>query len=146
MTLEKHVTEDTPPCFLWQTATDASVPVENSYLFAEACRKAGVSYAHHVFSDGIHGMSVATEEWLDKESEELYTLEQIRMLAEAVMTGKTSLAPAEGEDMIREFALDGRKRERWTPEVKEWLRGLLGEAGLWTELAERWLAGELDLK
>jgi acetyl esterase/lipase len=146
MSLEKHVTEDTPPCFLWQTATDASVPVENSYLFAEACRKAGVSYAHHVFSDGIHGMSVATEEWLDKESEELYTLEQIRMLAEAVMTGKTSLAPAEGEEMIREFALDGRKRERWTPEVKEWLRGLLGEAGLWTELAERWLAGELDLK
>ena len=68
------------------------------------------------------------------------------MLAEAVMTGKTSLAPAEGEEMIREFALDGSKRERWTPEVKEWLRGLLGEAGLWTELAERWLAGELDLK
>ena len=26
------------------------------------------------------------------------------------MTGKTSLAPAEGEEMIREFALDGRKR------------------------------------
>ena len=69
MSLEKHVTEDTPPCFLWQTATDASVPVENSYLFAGACRKAGVPYAHHVFSDGVHGMSVATPEWLDKESE-----------------------------------------------------------------------------
>ena len=146
LSLEKHVTEDTPPCFLWQTATDASVPVENSYLFAEACRKAGVPYAHHVFADGIHGMSVATPEWLDKESEELYTLEQIRLLAEAVMTGKTPCAPEKGDELIREFALDGRKRERWTPEVKEWLRGLLDEVGLWTELAERWLAGELDLK
>ena len=146
MSLEKHVTEDTPPCFLWQTATDASVPVENSYLFAGACRKAGVPYAHHVFSDGVHGMSVATPEWLDKESEELYTLEQIRLLAEAVSAGRTPCPPERGEELIREFALDGRKRERWTPEVKEWLRGLLDEVGLWTELAERWLAGELGLK
>lgn len=146
MSLEKHVTEDMPPCFLWQTATDASVPVENSYLFAAACRKAGVRYAHHVFSDGLHGMSVATEEWLDKESEELYTLEQIRLLAEAVMAGKTPCVPEKGRELIRDFALDGRKRERWTPEVKEWMRGLLGEVGPWTELAERWLAGELSLK
>ena len=146
MSLEKHVTEDTPPCFLWQTATDASVPVENSYLFAGACRKAGVPFAHHVFSDGIHGMSVATEEWLDKESEELYTLEQIRLLAEAVMAGKTPCAPEKGEELIREFALDGRKRERWTPEAKERLRGLLDGVDLWSELAEKWLARELGLK
>lgn len=146
MSLEKHVTADTPPCFLWQTATDASVPVENSYLFAEACRKAGVPYAHHVFSDGIHGMSVATPEWLDKETEDLYTLEQIRLLAEAVREGRTPCSPEEGEELIREFGLDGRKRERWTPEIKEWLRGILDETGLWTELAKRWLAGEMNLK
>ena len=146
MSLEKHVTADTPPCFLWQTATDASVPVENSYLFAGACRKAGVSYAHHVFSDGIHGMSVATPDWLDKESEELYTLEQIRLLAEAVREGRTPCPPEKGGEMLREFGLDGSKRERWSPEVKERLRGLLGEVGLWTELAERWLAVEMNLK
>lgn len=146
MSLEKHVTADTPPCFLWQTATDASVPVENSYLFAEACRKAGVPYAHHVFTDGVHGMSVATSEWLDKESEELYTLEQIRLLAAAVREGKTPCPPEKGEELVRAFGLDGSKRQRWTPEIKEWLRGLLDEVGLWTELAERWLAGEMNLK
>ncbi len=146
LSLERHVTEDTPPCFIWQTATDASVPVENSYLFAEACRKAGVPYAHHVFSDGVHGMSVATPEWLDKEREELYTLEQIRLLAEAVKAGKTPCPPEKGEELMKDFALDGGKRERFTPEVKEWLRDLLSEVGLWTELAERWLAGELNLK
>ena len=34
--LEKQVSEDTPPCFLWQTKTDELVPVMNSYLFAGA--------------------------------------------------------------------------------------------------------------
>ena len=80
MSLEKHVTADTPPCFLWQTATDESVPVENSYLFAKACKEAGVPYAHHVFSDGVHGMSVATEDWLEERGREPYTMEQQRSI------------------------------------------------------------------
>ena len=91
-------------------------------------------------------MSVATPEWLDKESEDLYTLEQIRLLAEAVQEGKTNCPPEKGAELIAAFALDGRKRERWPAEVKEQLRGLLDEVGLWTELAKRWLAGELNLK
>ena len=66
MSLENHVTKDTPPCFLWQTVTDQTVPVENSYLFAQACAQAGVPFAQHVFSEGIHGLSVATEEWLEQ--------------------------------------------------------------------------------
>ncbi len=39
MSLEKQVTEQTPPCFLWHTATDELVPVENSYLYAKECKK-----------------------------------------------------------------------------------------------------------
>ena len=31
MSLEKHVTKEMPPCFIWQTATDGTVPVQNSY-------------------------------------------------------------------------------------------------------------------
>ena len=31
---------------------DKTVSAENGYLFAEACRKAGVPYAHHVFAEG----------------------------------------------------------------------------------------------
>ena len=67
-------------------------------------------------------------------------------MAEAVREGKTPCPPEKGAELIEAFALDGRKRERWTPEVKEQLRGLLDEAGLWTELAKRWLAGEMNLK
>ena len=57
--LEKQVGEDTPPCFLWQTETDSLVPVENTYLFAMALRKKKVPFAHYVFPDGFHGLSVA---------------------------------------------------------------------------------------
>jgi hypothetical protein len=41
--LEKQVNKDTPTTFLWQTATDDVVPVENSYLYVEACKKNGVA-------------------------------------------------------------------------------------------------------
>ena len=47
--LEKHVTKDTPPAFLWQTLTDELVPVENSSLYVKACRAAGVPCELHLF-------------------------------------------------------------------------------------------------
>ena len=60
---------------------------------------------------GVHGMSVATPEWLDKESEELYTLEQIRLLAEAVSAGEHPVPPERGEELIRGVR-PGRQEER----------------------------------
>ena len=42
MSLETQVTSQTPPSFLWQTVTDEGVPVENSYLITDACKKNGV--------------------------------------------------------------------------------------------------------
>ncbi|HJD04565.1 MAG TPA: alpha/beta hydrolase [Candidatus Mediterraneibacter caccogallinarum] len=142
MSLEKQVTEDTPPCFLWQTATDRSVPVENSCLFAEALRKCGVPYAHHIFSDGVHGMSVASEEWLEGKYRDTYTLEQIKKLAAAVREGKTDYPPEKADEILREFGLDGNRPDKWTPEEKERLRGILPEVGVWPELAEKWLERE----
>ncbi|MCD8039269.1 MAG: alpha/beta hydrolase [Lachnospiraceae bacterium] len=62
LSLEHQVTEQVPPVFMWHTFEDASVPLENSLLFAEALRKAGVSLEYHVFPHGIHGLSLATEE------------------------------------------------------------------------------------
>jgi acetyl esterase/lipase len=55
---EKQVTAKTPPCFLVHTADDAAVPVENSLLFASACRKAGVPVEIHVFEHGPHGFGL----------------------------------------------------------------------------------------
>ncbi len=76
--LENHVTSDTPPAFLWQTLTDELVPVENSILYARACRRADVPCELHLFMEGRHGMSLADEDWASNNIGEgsMYTMEQ----------------------------------------------------------------------
>lgn len=140
MSLEKHVKEDTPPCFLWQTVTDLTVPVENSYLFAKALREANVPFAHHVFPEGVHGLSVATLPWLERDFGVPYTHEQIRLLAEAVSRGETACPPEQGTQILHDFGLDGTKKEKWDPETKEQIRKTLPQVGVWPKLAEQWLA------
>jgi acetyl esterase/lipase len=55
---ELQVTPQTPPCFLWHTAEDGAVPVENSLLFASALRKAGVPFDLHIYEKGHHGLGL----------------------------------------------------------------------------------------
>ena len=57
--LDRHVTENTPKCFIWHTFEDSSVPVWSSMRFAEALLKNGVEYELHVFPKGKHGLSLA---------------------------------------------------------------------------------------
>ena len=59
MSLEYQVTEAMPPCFIWHTAADATVPVENSLLMAMALQKAKVPVELHIFPEGEHGLSRA---------------------------------------------------------------------------------------
>jgi acetyl esterase/lipase len=60
MSSEKQVTRDTPPAFLVHGVTDRTVPVENSMMFAEAMRKAGVGFELHVFDKAPpHGYGLA---------------------------------------------------------------------------------------
>ncbi|MCC2253277.1 alpha/beta hydrolase [Ruminococcus sp. CLA-AA-H200] len=139
MSLEKHVKKDTPPCFLWQTVTDLTVPVENSYLFAMALKKAGVPFAHHVFPEGVHGLSVATSQWLERDFSVPYTHEQIRMLAAAIERGETVCPKEKGEEILNHFGLDGTKKEKWDPITKEQIRQTLPQVGAWPKLAEQWL-------
>ena len=58
---ELHVTSDTPPAFIWHTANDGSVPVENSLLLAAALSKANVSFELHIYPDGRHGLGLAED-------------------------------------------------------------------------------------
>lgn len=57
MSLETAVTKDTPPTFLWHTATDTCVPVENSLMMASALREKQIPFELHVFSEGSHGLA-----------------------------------------------------------------------------------------
>ena len=56
---ETQVTAQTPPAFLVHTFDDRTVPVQNSLLFYDALRSAGVAAELHVFDHGPHGFGLA---------------------------------------------------------------------------------------
>lgn len=58
LSVELQVTPQTPPCFIWHTVEDKTVPVENAHLFASALRHAGVPYALHIYEKGAHGLGL----------------------------------------------------------------------------------------
>ena len=55
---ELQVTTNTPPCFLWTTYEDKTVPMENALLFAGAMRKNHVPFDLHIYQKGGHGMGL----------------------------------------------------------------------------------------
>lgn len=59
--LEKLVTERTPPTFLWHTREDQIVPVMNTLLYAQALADHGVPFALHIYPFGSHGLATADE-------------------------------------------------------------------------------------
>lgn len=60
---EKQVTPKTPPALLVHGENDDGVPVENSLLFAEALRRAGVGFELHVFEKAPkHGFGLAASD------------------------------------------------------------------------------------
>ena len=54
-----HVTPRTPPTFLWHTADDPVVPIEQSLLYARALDRHGVPFELHVFPHGPHGLGLS---------------------------------------------------------------------------------------
>ncbi|HUG54467.1 MAG TPA: alpha/beta hydrolase [Vicinamibacteria bacterium] len=62
LSAERAVTTRTPPVFLFHTADDAGVPVENSLAFAQALRRAEVPFELHVFPRGRHGVGLAPDD------------------------------------------------------------------------------------
>jgi acetyl esterase/lipase len=58
---ELAVTRNTPQTFIFHTADDAVVPVENSVYYFLALRQAGVPVEMHVFENGPHGVGLAND-------------------------------------------------------------------------------------
>lgn len=61
---ECHVNAQTPPCFLWHTAEDEQVPVENSLQLAMALSANKIPFALHVFPFGTHGSGVGSKRFV----------------------------------------------------------------------------------
>ncbi len=68
--LERRVTADYPPTFVWQCEGDPMVSVENSALLAQALRSQGVAWEYEVFSYAFHGLPEQADEhagkWLQR--------------------------------------------------------------------------------
>lgn len=60
--LELHVDEHTVPVFIWHTASDTCVPVQNSLLFASALAEHKIPFEMHIFPKGPHGLALANEQ------------------------------------------------------------------------------------
>ncbi|MBE2204458.1 MAG: alpha/beta hydrolase [Chthoniobacterales bacterium] len=58
LSAEEHVAATTPPCFVWHTWEDPSVPVDNALLFVGALQKVGVPFELHIYQDGGHGLGM----------------------------------------------------------------------------------------
>ena len=67
--LEKNVSKDTPPTFIWHTAEDGAVPVVNSLDFAASLSKHEIPFELHIFPHGGHGLSTATKDVCREENE-----------------------------------------------------------------------------
>lgn len=72
LNLDKEVTEDTVPAYIWATATDNVVPAVNSLRFATALAEKGVPYELHIYPAGVHGLSTGDDEVSPHSEEKKY--------------------------------------------------------------------------
>lgn len=61
MSIENCVKKDTPPTFIWHTAEDKSVPVQNAMLYANALSLNNIEFELHIFPKGRHGLGIKDE-------------------------------------------------------------------------------------
>lgn len=68
--LEKRVTADYPPTFLWQCVGDPAVSIRNSACFAEALDAQGVPHIYETFPYASHGLPADAplndKQWLNR--------------------------------------------------------------------------------
>jgi acetyl esterase/lipase len=56
---QEHVTQHTPPVFLFESMDDDRISPQNSVLFANALHAANIAADVHLFAHGVHGAGLA---------------------------------------------------------------------------------------
>lgn len=140
--LEKQVSDKTPPCFVWSTQEDDLVPIENSYMFAESLQKNKIPHALYVFPHGGHGRSVCSENFLNNRYCDDYTFEQLKAAVEAVKAGKGVNVSAQRMAEIKEqFKEEDQRKDQHPdhPEKQATDSNPYPDIRLWPELAYSWI-------
>lgn len=123
MSLEKQVTIDTPPTFLFTTAEDLTVPPENSFMYLTALRANGIRSGFHYFSVGRHGLSLANETWATYRTNDSYTYEQVFAITKAALDGRLPVPDPVKKELLENshFGSGVMTRDDFpVPEVTEW--------------------------
>jgi acetyl esterase/lipase len=119
---ETQITPQTPPAFLFHTAEDPVVPVQNSVAFFLACQEAGVPAELHVYRFGPHGVGLApadpvTTTWKERlldwlrvsgflaRVERAAVEGSVRVGGQPLRWGMISFRPEETSDVPSTFAL-----------------------------------------
>ena len=139
---ETQVTENTPPCFLWQPAEDNLVPVENSYLFAMALREKGVPFAHYVFPFGWHGLSTAGMDLFSGGHGGEYATEQLGFALERIKNNTAvNMTPERHKELVLQFHLDPAlepEPQQAPPEMPHFNGNPFADVSMWPELSRIW--------
>ena len=93
-------------------------------------------YAHHVFSKGKHGLSLANEDWASGNFGGQYTVEQIECQVKAAEEGVLPLPEEAVARIKKEFGM--RKKEECSEEKKR-IGEPSEEVAVWPVLADTWL-------
>lgn len=117
---EKHVSAETPPCFVWQTMTDELVPVENGIAMVRALREQGIDCACHLFSQGKHGLSLANEDWAALRIGDAHCFDQALRILDAARAGILPLPEEIQTGLVNALSPDPEKREEPNEEVQSW--------------------------
>lgn len=133
MSIEKNVHTDMPPCFIWHTATDHEVSVQNSIEFAKACFENKVMSACHIFSEGEHGMALADAAVTSVDKDADYVFEQQECIKREMENGRIILTDRQKESLQRVCSLrnsdyvctENSQISKWTELVMDWLDSFL---------------------
>lgn len=66
LSIEKNINKDTPPCFVWHTKTDNTVPYENTLMLIDSLKEKNIPVESHIFNKGDHGLSLANKVTMNK--------------------------------------------------------------------------------
>lgn len=147
--LEKQVTKDTVPCFIWQTRDDNLVPVENSFLMANALKENNIYFAYYVFPQGFHGLSVPNRDFFEENFGEPYTMAQVFAAVKAVKEGKGIKVSEQRVKELKEQFPDAdpnaseneSDKKSGNPFIVEGVDPLtlFPDVRLWPDLAMKWM-------
>ena len=137
--IEKHVSSDTPPCFIWQTVEDDLVPVENSMMMAESCRANGVPYAYYAFPHGRHGLSVCNDQCRRGDFGEKYTFEQLDNVIAALKNDALIDVPEQRINELKDQFLNAPEPPPKDESAGEDPFFQHPDVAMWPTLAQEWM-------